>query len=222
MNIPAVSPSSSPLNPTYWGSFLALIVGLVLNIVSYLLHGLPSHMDTTPHETRSFVFAAVCLMVFLLATRYFLLVHLNIYGEAEVGLLSLNTALRRIIFGMIVGLTLLSLLSSSATIAIGLHVSLLTCVAMSAVAFLAGGACWILSQTNNWSPVNTIFIFADLLFFILSLLALLVIDRNLTEEIQTILPILLFILLALFGNEVRKYYAPLLSKNLRRVILELM
>lgn len=214
----ALEMSREQLNPTYWGSLVALAIGLILNVLSYLLYGVPAHMSELPATQRDFVFGAVSALVFVLSTRYYLLVHLNTYNQDESYFDSLPSSLRTLIFGMVLVLTVLCLLSSSTTLAIGLGVALQACMLMSVVAFLTGGVCWILSQTRKWAPVKTIFTLADLFFLGLTGFALWIVRSKDATEVQALLPVLAFAVFLVFAHELMAHYLPALNRNLRQAI----
>jgi hypothetical protein len=96
------------IQPAYWGSLLALLVGVSLNLAFQL-----NRADTASEFSRlpaelAFAFTLIAALIsIVLALRYYAAVTLNLYTNEEQSVLALPSTLRMIVFAV---LTLILLL----------------------------------------------------------------------------------------------------------------
>lgn len=191
------------INPGYWGSFLALVVGMGIILFVSIHDGVPEHA-----KGKAPAFFFVLAIVFISSLRYYIAVSVNVYEQYSGAILNWPKKLRIIAFSILCALIFLCNVGVAALAGMGTGLALTICILMSVASLLLFGGTWVAEQVKPTlfsNPGSTI-AFGD--FFLIALLWLAAVSITDSDPSRfTVLWIAGFVAVMLFGLELNKLYA---------------
>lgn len=141
--------ANSVLTPTYWGSLLALLFGLLLTLVGATFSGIPQHVEKLPDGVALPLFIMSLLFVSIFTLRYYIAVCVNVYGNAQGSISNWPSSPKKVAFFLLCVLVAFSVTSVAALAAIGIAESLYLCIGVSLISLFVFVICWSLKHVNE-------------------------------------------------------------------------
>lgn len=136
---------NSILSPSYWGSLVGLVVGIVLAAVRAVWFGPPPSVDAA-QEVAGPLFYTTLVFVLLFTVRYYSAVSVNIFGGSEQSLWRWPPELKKAGFVLLATLVLLSVIGVMAIITFGVVQSVFICFVMAVLSIVAWILCYALEK----------------------------------------------------------------------------
>jgi len=158
--------ANSVLTPTYWGSLLALLLGLLLTLMGAIFSGVPQHVEKLPDEVALPLFVMSLLFVSIFTLRYYIAVCVNVYGNTQGSISNWPPWLKKVAFFLLCVLVAFSVTSVAALAAVGIAESLYLCIGVSLISLFVFVICWSLKHVNEdkYGYIETTFGAGDAFF----------------------------------------------------------
>lgn len=217
--------SSELFSPTYWGSLLALMLGVAYTMVASVRSGPPPHVLTLKEAGLALpLFYGSLIFVSLFTVRYFFAVCANIYGETGEAVLKWPKGTPRVIgFSLLCALVVLAVSSIGTVIAFGISAAIYICRIMAFTSLIIFCASWLLHRENKekYGSVPIAFGLGDVSLIALTWWLLSSISKGPSENTVIGLFVIIAMMVIFVTVEFRRRFWPAFRKQFDKLVTEL-
>lgn len=210
---------NTAITPAYWGSLLAVIVGMVTLTIATIRSGPPPHVVSAANPYAEPIFYLTIAIILLFTLRYYSALSINIYGGSPASVYRLSPVPRKVMFCLLC--LVFMCVSAAGTIAsVGIVTALYLCLFTAVTSFLCWGGLWLLSyeaRRKHLKP-RTAFGFGDVFLVLFMWVATHTTPTGATGQTVTVFAVIVFAIAFGMIHEFVRVFLPEFRKQLTTLI----